>query len=153
MRELKEGNKAPAFTLPSSSGKNVSLKDFLGSKVVLYFYPKDMTPGCTTEARNFRDMYKKFKDKNTVILGVSPDSVERHIKFIEKENLPFELLSDEDHKVAEKYGVWKEKSMYGRKYMGIERSTFLIDEEGRIIKIYRKVSVKGHCEGVLSDIQ
>ncbi len=149
---IKEGAKAPQFTLPSSSGKDVSLKDFLGKKVVLYFYPKDMTPGCTKEAQGFRDLYEKFKKSNAVILGVSPDSLERHLKFIEKENIPFELLSDKDHKVAEKYGVWKEKSMYGKKFMGVERSTFVIDEKGKIQKIYRKVSVSGHCEDVLSSL-
>ena len=150
MKELKEGNKAPQFKLPSSSEENVSLKDLFGKKVVLYFYPKDMTPGCTTEAQNFRDLHKEFKKQGAVIFGVSPDSVVRHLKFIEKESLPFELLADEDHKVLEKYGVWKEKSMYGRKYMGVERSTFIINEKGSIQKIYRKVSVTGHAEETLN---
>jgi len=148
-KELKEGSKAPQFKMPSSSGEDVSLKDFLGKKVVLYFYPKDMTPGCTTEAQNFRDLHKEFKKSGIVVLGVSPDPVSRHLKFIEKENIPFELLSDEDHEVSKKFGVWKEKSMYGRKYMGIERSTFIIDEEGKLQKIYRKVSVTGHADDAL----
>lgn len=149
-KELQEGIKAPNFELPAApSGNLVSLDDFLGNKnVVLYFYPKDMTSGCTKEAQGFRDYYLKFKDLDTEILGISKDSLERHNKFIEKENIPFLLLSDEDAKVCGLYGVWKEKSMYGRKYMGIERSTFIIDKSGIIRKIYRKVSVPGHVEDV-----
>jgi peroxiredoxin Q/BCP len=146
---LKVGNKAPAFTLPNQDGKKVSLKDFLGKKVVLYFYPKDNTPGCTKEACDFRDTFPKFEKSNAVILGVSPDTPESHKKFIEKHNLNFTLLSDTKKKVLEKYGVWKEKSMYGRKYMGVERTTVIIDENGRIEKIFPKVKVKGHAEEVL----
>jgi len=152
MKELKEGNKTPAFSLMSASGKKVNSKDLLGKKMVLYFYPKDMTSGCTLEAQDFRDNIDSFKRKKTIVLGISPDSIERHRKFMEKEDLNFELLSDDDHKVSEKYGVWKEKSMYGRKYMGIERSTFIIDTEGRIQKIYRKVKVPGHIDEVLENI-
>jgi len=152
MKELREGNKAPFFKLISSSGKEVSLKDLLGKKVVLYFYPKDMTSGCTLEAQDFRDNIKSFKNKKTVVLGVSPDSIKRHCKFVEKEDLNFELLSDEDHTASERYGVWKEKSMYGRKYMGVERSTFIIDEEGKIKKMYRKVSVPDHVKDVLESV-
>ena len=150
---LEEGKKAPAFTLESDKDKKVSLKDFLGKKVVLYFYPKDMTSGCTTEACDFRDAHPDFKKIKTVVLGVSADSVERHKKFSDKYDLPFTLLSDPDKKVLEKYGVWKEKSMYGRKYMGIERTTFIIDEKGKIQKIFPKVKVKGHVEKVLEELK
>jgi len=149
-----EGQQAPNFTLKNDQGELVSLADYNGKKsVVLYFYPKDMTPGCTTEACEFRDFHSDFSDLNTVILGVSPDDEKRHEKFIEKHGLPFSLLVDEDHAVAEKYGVWKLKKMYGREYMGIERSTFMIDENGVIIKEWRKVRVKGHIEDVLTYIQ
>ncbi len=146
---LEEGKKAPAFTLPDVTGKMYSLKDFLGNKVVLYFYPKDMTPGCTKEACDFRDAFPDFEKSDAVIIGVSPDSPDRHKKFIGKYNLPFLLLSDESKKVLERYGVWKEKSMYGRKYMGVERTTIVIDEKGRIMKIFPKVKVKGHVDEVL----
>lgn len=146
---LKEGLKAPAFTLPDSNGKKVSLKDFAGKKVVLYFYPKDNTSGCTKEACDFRDSFPNFKKLKAVVLGVSADSVESHAKFSGKHELPFILLSDVDKKVLEKYGVWKEKSMYGRKFMGIERTTFVIDEKGKIVKIFPKVKVTGHVEEVL----
>ncbi|MEK4090719.1 MULTISPECIES: thioredoxin-dependent thiol peroxidase [unclassified Viridibacillus] len=149
-----EGQQAPNFTLKNEQGELVSLADYNGKKsVVLYFYPKDMTPGCTTEACEFRDFHSDFSDLNTVILGVSPDDEKRHEKFIEKHGLPFSLLVDEDHAVAEKYGVWKLKKMYGREYMGIERSTFMIDENGVIIKEWRKVRVKGHIEDVLTYIR
>ncbi|MFC2135521.1 thioredoxin-dependent thiol peroxidase [Bacteroidota bacterium] len=150
---LKEGLKAPAFTLPDSNGKKVSLKDFIGKKVVIYFYPKDNTPGCTTEACSFRDEYPNFKKLRTAVLGVSADSIESHKKFSDKHELPFTLLSDTDKKVLEKYGVWKEKSMYGRKYMGIERTTVVIDEKGKVIKIFPKVKVKGHVEEVLEYVK
>ena len=148
---LAEGKKAPAFTLPNSDGKNVSLKDFLGTKVVLYFYPKDMTPGCTTQACDFRDQQKSFK--STIILGVSIDSQERHQKFIEKYDLPFTLLADIDKKVVQKYGVWLEKKLYGKTFMGIVRSTFIIDKTGTVRKIFSKVKVKNHIEEVLNALK
>ena len=133
----------------TDSGEKIKLKDLRGKTVVLYFYPKDNTPGCTTEACDFRDSFAAFKKKNAVLLGVSPDSVKSHEKFKTKFELPFPLIADEDHSIAEKYGVWKEKSMYGRKYMGIERSTFVIDKDGKLAEIYNKVKVKGHVEDVL----
>lgn len=145
--------KAPEFTLLNENEEEISLSNYLGKKVVLYFYPKDMTPGCTTQACDFRDQYESFSDLNVVILGVSGDSASRHTKFIEKHGLPFSLLVDEDHKVCEQYGVWKLKKMYGREYMGIERSTFLIDENGIVIKEWRKVRVKNHIEEVLTYIR
>ena len=147
---LKEGMKAPDFKLPDDSGNMVALKDFKGKKIVLYFYPKDDTSGCTLEAQGFRDEIAKFKKKGAVILGVSKDSVASHVKFKKKHELNFTLLSDEKGAVCEKYGVWKEKSMYGKKYMGIERTTFLIDEDGTILKIFPKVKVDGHCGEVLA---
>lgn len=150
---LKEGNKAPTFSLPNQDGKKISLKDFLGKKVVLYFYPKDMTSGCTKEACDFRDHIKLFNNKDVVVLGVSPDSVQSHKKFQEKYNLPFDLLSDESKKVLEKYGVWKEKSMYGKKYFGVERTTFIIDEKGKIKKIFPRVKVEGHVKQVLEALE
>ncbi|WP_339060179.1 thioredoxin-dependent thiol peroxidase [Tepidibacillus marianensis] len=145
--------KAPDFTLPSSHGDRVSLHDFPGKYIVLYFYPKDNTPGCTTEACSFRDYHEEFKGLNAVILGISPDPLKSHDKFIEKYQLPFLLLSDEDHQVAESYGVWKLKKMYGKEYMGIERSTFIIDPEGKLIQIFRKVKVTGHVEAALEFIK
>jgi peroxiredoxin Q/BCP len=149
MAEVKEGKKAPAFKLPASNGKKVSLSDFKGKNVVLYFYPKDNTPGCTKEACQFRDTIQKFEGKDAAILGVSPDGLDSHDKFIDKFDLPFLLLSDEDHKVAEKYGVWQEKSMYGKKYFGIVRSTFVIDKEGNLARAFLKVKVASHAEEVL----
>ncbi|KEK21698.1 thioredoxin-dependent thiol peroxidase [Bacillus gaemokensis] len=146
------GELAPDFTLEGSNGEQIKLSDFQGKNVVLYFYPKDMTPGCTTEACDFRDAYGLFQEKNTVILGVSPDPANRHMKFIEKHDLPFVLLVDEEHKVAEQYGVWKLKKNFGKEYMGIERSTFLINKEGELIKEWRKVKVKGHIEEILSQL-
>src|SRR5689334_9312763 len=133
---LNEGDKAPEFKLKNDSGEEVSLKDFKGKSVVLYFYPKDDTPGCTKEACDFKEQQKKFDKKNAIIIGVSPDSVESHVKFKKKFGLPFYLLSDPDKKIVEAYGVWKEKSMYGRKYMGVERTTFVIDGNGKITKIF-----------------
>ena len=145
---VKEGNKAPDFSAADQNGKKVKLSSFRNKKnVVLYFYPKDMTPGCTTEACDFRDHYKKFK--NTEIIGVSVDPPERHQKFIEKYDLPFTLISDVDHKVVEKYGVWQEKKLYGKTFMGIVRSTFIIDKSGVLRKIFPKVKVKEHTEEVL----
>lgn len=150
---VKVGEKAPDFILPASHGEDVRLSDFRGKKVILYFYPKDMTPGCTTEACDFRDLYEAFQNINTVILGVSPDPIEKHQKFIQKHELPFILLADEDHQVAEKYGVWKLKKNFGKEYMGIERSTFLIDENGVLVREWRKVKVKGHVEETLNYIR
>lgn len=147
------GKKAPAIKLPDGEGNLRSLKEFEGSKVILYFYPKDNTSGCTAESCDFRDAFPKFNKLKAVIIGVSPDSVESHKKFAAKHDLPFTLLSDEKKTVLEKYGVWKEKSMYGRKYMGVERTTMLIDEKGIIKKIYSKVKVKGHVEQVAEDIK
>ena len=148
----KEGNKAPDFSAKDQNGKMVKLASLKGKKnVVLYFYPKDMTPGCTTEACDFRDHHKKFK--NTVVLGVSIDSPERHQKFIDKYNLPFTLIADTNQKVVDKYGVWQEKRLYGKKFMGIVRSTFIIDKSGVIRKIFPKVKVKGHVEEILNEIK
>lgn len=150
MPELKEGAKAPAFKLPSIKGGEFNLADFKGKKnVVLYFYPKDDTPGCTREACDFRDHLKKFEKEDAVVFGISADSVSSHEKFIGKYKLPFDLLSDEAREVIKKYGVWKEKSMYGKKYMGIERTTFLIDKQGKIRRIFPKVKVDGHAEEIL----
>lgn len=146
---LRKNQKAPDFKLMADDGKLYSLKDFKGKKLILYFYPKDMTSGCTAEACDFRDNVKLFHKKNAVIIGVSKDSVESHKKFKTKYELPFTLLSDESTKMLEDYGVWKEKSMYGRKYMGIERSTFIIDEKGNISEIFNKVKVTGHIEEIL----
>ena len=144
---IKEGNKAPDFSATDQDGKKVKLSSFKGKKnVVLYFYPKDMTPGCTTEACDFRDQFKQLK--NTEILGVSIDSPERHQKFIEKYDLPFTLISDVDQKVVNKYGVWQEKKLYGKTFMGIVRSTFIIDKVGVVRKIFPKVKVKGHVDEV-----
>ena len=150
---LKEGNKAPDFKLKDQEGKTVSLSDLKGKNVVLYFYPKDNTSGCTAEACNFRDEFPKFKNVNAVILGVSPDSVESHLKFAAKYELPFRLLSDEKKEMLEKYGVWKEKNMYGRKYMGVERTTVIINPDGSIKKIFRKVKVPDHNKEVLEALK
>lgn len=150
---IKEGSKAPQFTLKNQDGQKISLKDFLGKKVVLYFYPKDMTSGCTKEACDFRDHIELFNNQNVVVLGVSADSIDLHKKFKSKYNLPFDLLSDDSKKVLEKYGVWKEKSMYGKKYFGIERTTIIIDENGRIKKIFPKVKVNGHIKEVLEALK
>lgn len=148
-----ENKLAPDFKLPASNGEEVQLSDFHGKNVVLYFYPKDMTPGCTTEACDFRDQHKNFTELNTVIVGVSPDPVERHGRFIEKHQLPFILLADENKEVAKMYDVWKLKKNFGREYMGIERSTFIIDSEGQVVKEWRKVRVKGHVEAALTYIR
>jgi len=150
---ITEGEKAPNFTLKSDEDREVSLNDFKGKKVVLYFYPKDGTPGCTNEAKDFRDNVKEFEREKTVILGVSKDSVESHRKFKKKHNLPFPLLSDPEGKVLDLYGVWKEKSLYGRTFMGIERTTFRVDEQGIVKKAYRKVKVNGHAEACLLDLR
>jgi peroxiredoxin Q/BCP len=147
---LEEGTLAPDFTLPSDGGGEVSLSDYRGHKVVLYFYPKDDTPGCTTEACNFRDDYSDILAAGAVVLGISPDSVKSHDKFKLKYTLPFPLLSDPEHVVAETYGAWGEKKMYGRVYMGILRSTFIIDEEGVITKVFPKVRPKNHSQEVMA---
>ena len=143
------GDRAPAFTLPRDGGGQVSLSDFAGKKVVLYFYPKDDTPGCTKEAIGFTEMVDAFADSGTVILGVSKDSVTKHDKFITKHDLKIALLSDEHGDVCERYGTWVEKSMYGKTYMGIERATYLIGADGKIAQVWRKVKVPGHVEAVL----
>lgn len=152
--EKLEGLQAPEFSLPDENGKTVSLEDFKGEKyVVLYFYPKDSTPGCTTEACDFRDTASHFEELNAVILGVSPDEETSHQKFIEKHGLPFSLLVDKDHETAEKYGVWQLKKNFGKEYMGIVRSTFLIDPTGTVVKEWRNVRVKGHVEDALAVLQ
>lgn len=148
-----EGEEAPNFTLKADTGREVSLSDYRGKKVVLYFYPKDGTPGCTNEAKAFRDNIAEFEKENTVILGVSKDSVESHQKFKQKHNLPFTLLSDPEGKVLDLYDVWKKKSMYGRTFMGTERTTFLIDEQGIVKKVFQKVKVKGHAQLCLLDLK
>jgi len=147
---LKEGSKAPGFTLMSSEGKEVSLADFKGKqRVILYFYPKDDTPGCTVEACEFRDNIKKIERTDAVVLGVSPDGVDSHNKFIGKFKLPFLLLSDTEKKVCNDYGVWVKKSMYGKEYMGVARTTFILGKDGKIEKIYEKVKPEGHAAEVL----
>jgi peroxiredoxin Q/BCP len=147
------GEPAPDFELPDASGNPVRLSSLRGKKVVLYFYPKDMTPGCTQEACDFRDRHAEIEAAGAVVLGISPDSPKRHGKFAEKYALPFTLLADEDSAVATAYGVWKEKSMYGRTFMGIARSTFLIDEAGVITRMWPKVKVAGHGDEVLAAVK
>jgi peroxiredoxin Q/BCP len=149
MTKLKEGEKAPSFKCKNENGQEISLANYKGKKLVLYFYPKDSTPGCTSEACDLRDNYKLFQKKGYDVLGVSPDSEKSHLKFIEKYELPFSLLADENHSVAEAYGAWGEKSMYGKKYMGILRSTFIIDENGKIEKVIEKVDTKAHTSQIL----
>lgn len=149
---LKTGDKAPDFVGTDDQGKRLKMKDFRGKKIVLYFYPKDNTPGCTQEACDFRDSMSSLKKKGVVVLGVSPDRVFSHQKFKIKFSLPFSLLSDEDHKIAEAYGVWQEKSMYGKKYMGIVRSTFVINEKGFLNDVYEKVKVKGHVAELINTV-
>ena len=147
--KLNIGDKAPNFSCKNEKGELVSLKDFKGKNLVLYFYPKDDTPGCTAEACDLRDNYQSFLSKGFEILGVSPDSEKKHQKFIDKHELPFSLLADEDHAVAEAYGVWGEKSMYGKKYMGILRTTFVIDEKGKLSNIIEKVDTKAHSKQLI----
>lgn len=148
------GKPAPDFSLPSTTGENVSLKQFKGKKtVVLYFYPKDETPGCTREACDFRDHAAEFERHNAVILGISTDPMESHHKFREKHHLPFTLLSDEDATVSKLFGVYKQKNLYGKKYMGIERTTFVIDKTGRIAQIYPKVKVEGHIQDLIEFVR
>ena len=150
---LKVGDQAPEFTLPDQDGHLVSLSSFIGERVIIYFYPKDNTPGCTTEAKDFTNKIKEFKKLNTQVIGISKDSLETHNKFINKQGLKILLASDESGKVLKKFGVWVEKNMYGRKYMGIQRSTFLINEESKIEYIWEKVKVKGHVEDVINKIK
>jgi len=152
-KELKEGLKAPAFSLPTDGGGKIRLADLQGQNVVLYFYPKDMTPGCTTEAIDFSGHAAAFKKTNTLVIGVSKDSVERHDKFKAKHDLTITLASDESGAMLEKYGVWQEKKLYGKVFMGIVRSTILIDAEGKIARIWPKVRVKGHADEVLEAAQ
>lgn len=146
---LNEGDIAPDFTTKDQNGNTVKLSDFKGKRVVLYFYPKDDTPGCTKEACSLRDSFDVFEEKGIKILGVSTDDEKSHQKFITKYNLPFDLLADTEKKIVESYGVWGEKNMYGKKYFGINRTTFLIDGEGKIVKIFKKVKVDEHAEEVL----
>ena len=147
------GTSAPEFTAPDRTGTNISLQDFSGQWLVLYFYPKDNTPGCTVEACGFRDSYKEIEKLGAVLLGISPDSVKSHENFINKFSLPFPLLADEDKSMCKNYGVWVEKSMYGKKYMGVERSTFLIDKKGIIAKAWHNVKVPGHADEVLQAVK
>jgi peroxiredoxin Q/BCP len=152
MSSVAVGDKVPDFAFQMTDGKTHHFADFAGKSIVLYFYPKDDTPGCTLEAQGFRDHMQEFSAKNAVIIGISKDNEKSHKKFREKYCLPFELIMDTEGMLAEAFGVWKEKSMYGKKYMGIERSTFLIDTEGRLAKEWRKVSVTGHVQAVLESL-
>jgi thioredoxin-dependent peroxiredoxin len=149
---LTEGFSAPDFELPADDGSTVRLSDLLGRKVVLFFYPRADTPGCTIEACEFRDRVENFEANGAVVLGISPDPVQAVRKFREKHGLTFRLLADEDHQVAERYGVWGEKSMYGKKYWGVDRTTFVIDEEGKIARVFEKVKPQGHAEAVLAQL-
>lgn len=146
---LNEGNKAPDFTSKDQDGNDIKMSDYKGKKVVLYFYPRDMTPGCTKQACSLRDGFSDLKKNRIEVLGVSTDDEKKHRKFIAKHELPFTLLADTEHEVSERYGVWVEKNMYGKKYMGIKRTTFLIDENGTIVKIFKKVNVSEHADEVL----
>ena len=148
--KLKEGDIAPEFSVATSGGGKISLADYKGKNVILYFYPKDDTPGCTKEACAFRDHFAEFKKRGAIVLGVSPDSVKSHDKFVEKFKLPFTLLADEDKKIVEAYGVWGEKSFMGRKYMGVYRVTFLIGGDGRIKKIWPQVKPDEHAQEILA---
>lgn len=147
------GSMAPDFALPADDGGTVRLSDYRGQRVVLYFYPKDMTSGCTAQACGFRDNYEEIQEQNAVVLGISPDGVASHGEFKSKYGLPFRLLADEDHKVAERYGVWGEKSLYGKKYFGVIRSHFVIDEEGRIVDVRYKVSPEASVENALATLR
>lgn len=150
---IEAGSKAPAFTLKATDGSTVKLSDFKGQPVVLYFYPKDDTPGCTKEACAFRDRSNDLADLGAVVLGISPDDVESHQAFSQKFSLNFPLLADTNHKVAEKYGAWREKNRYGKKFMGIQRSTFLIDANGKVARVWKAVRVDGHDAKVIEELQ
>ncbi|WP_028560334.1 thioredoxin-dependent thiol peroxidase [Paenibacillus pinihumi] len=150
---LKIGEPVPEITLPAANGEQVSLSNFRGKKVILYFYPKDNTPTCTQQSCGFRDAYGDIEDSGAVVVGISTDDVKSHKKFIEKYELPFVLLADTEHEACDAYGVWQLKKMYGKEYMGIVRSTFLIDEEGRLLREWRKVKLKGHIEQVLESLK
>lgn len=150
---IEVGKQAPQFTLPASDGTKWSLKEQRGKKVILFFYPKDSTPACTQEACDLRDIYGELQQLGVEVVGISMDGEKSHRKFIEKQELPYVLLSDEQHKVCEKYGVWQLKKLYGREYMGIVRSTFLIDEKGKLIEQWSKVKVKGHADAVLEAVK
>ena len=150
---IEEGRKAPDFTLQAHTGEKLKLSSLRGSTVILYFYPKDDTPGCTKEACGFRDQQADLQARDTVVLGVSPDSVESHVRFRDKYDLPFMLLADPEHRVAEKYGAWREKTLYGKKSMGIVRSTFVIDAEGRVAKVFKNVRADGHAEKVVAVVE
>ncbi|MEK9692751.1 MAG: thioredoxin-dependent thiol peroxidase [Rhodospirillaceae bacterium] len=147
------GDAAPDFSAPNDKGGNSALKDYRGQNLILYFYPKDGTPGCTSEANDFRDYLETFKTLNTSIVGVSRDSLKRHINFSKKNQLNFPLISDEDGKICENYGVWQKKQNYGRSYMGIVRSTFLINSEGSVAEVWKNVRVKGHIESVVKAVK
>lgn len=152
-RAIRVGSEAPPFTLLNDLGERVSLKSYSGKTVVLYFYPKDDTGGCTTEACAFRDLFPRFTRGKAVILGISPDTVKKHQKFKAKYDLPFTLLADEDHVVAERYGLWIEKTFYGRKYMGVARTTYIIGADGRIAQIFEKVNPEGHAVAVAAALK
>ena len=152
MGHLKAGDVAPDFSAKTDDGKSVKLSDYRGKRVVVYFYPKDDTPGCTTQACAFRDNYPAIEEKNAVVLGISPDDEKSHVRFKSKYDLPFLLLSDTEKEAAQAFGVWKEKNMYGKKVMGIERSTFVIGPDGKIEKAYAKVKAQGHAAAVLGDL-
>jgi len=152
MTKLKEGDKAPVFKGIDQDGKSVSLSDFSGKKLILFFYPKDMTPGCTAEACNLRDNYKELRKLGFEIIGISPDSISRHQKFIEKYELPFPLIADEEKKILNDYGVWGQKSMYGKSSMGVFRTTFIIDEKGSISRMFSKVKTNDHAAQILAEL-
>lgn len=149
---LKEGDTAPSFSLKDQNGKVHNLKDYKGKKIVLYFYPRDNTPGCTKQACAFRDSFEDYKKQDIVVLGISSDSEQSHKKFIEKHNLPFDLLVDEKHDVLEKYGAWTKKTLYGKIFMGIQRITYIVDENGKILKTYPKVKPEENAKQILQDI-
>ena len=147
------GDKVPAFSLPTNGGGKLSLKDLKGKKAVIYFYPKDMTPGCTTEANDFKDRIKDFQKAGALVVGVSKDSVTRHDRFVDKYDLPFVLVSDEEGTMCDDFGVWQEKKLYGKTFMGIVRATFVIDEKGKVAAVWPKVKVKGHVDEVLAAVK